>query len=152
MYFDKCETFVHHSLIDSIRSTFKSADWCWNLVKMRRHVVLHPRLDQIMLHESKNARGADGEDYYRIKYEIHARYYSAHCDYSLWVGGRNQGTVEVQYSWILRSLLLICIYLHLFACWLELRRKGWGGETKMQFAKFFALFIMTLITSKNFSF
>ncbi|KAJ5105553.1 hypothetical protein NUU61_002900 [Penicillium alfredii] len=42
-------------------------------------------------------RGQDREDYYEVSFQIHATYYSAHCEYSLWFEGKNHGGVKVEY-------------------------------------------------------
>ena len=68
---------------------------------MRKHAVLHPRLASSLQQKIPKVRGADNQHYYKVDFQVHANYYSAHCDYSLWVEGENQGTVEVHYSWSL---------------------------------------------------
>lgn len=64
---------------------------------MRPHAVLHPALDSQLRERIPSVRGADGKDYYQVSYEIHAYHYSAHCEYSLWFGGKDHGSVEVEY-------------------------------------------------------
>lgn len=64
---------------------------------MRRHTVLNPTLDPKLRRKIQSVRGIDGEDYWEVNYEIHAHYFSAHCEYSLWFGGKNQGSIEVEY-------------------------------------------------------
>lgn len=64
---------------------------------MKLHTVLHPQLDSILRQQIPLVRGADNEKYYSLAYEIHAVYYSAHCEYSLWFKGKNHGAVRVDY-------------------------------------------------------
>ncbi|KAJ5666177.1 uncharacterized protein N7477_008625 [Penicillium maclennaniae] len=65
--------------------------------EMRTHCKLHPILNRAHQERIPVTRGKDGEDYHTVLYQIHANYYSAHCDYSLWFEGQNHGTVEVEY-------------------------------------------------------
>ncbi|KAF9886679.1 hypothetical protein FE257_011193 [Aspergillus nanangensis] len=51
--------------------------------QMKQHAVLHPRLGRIEQGRIPVCYGCDGESYYKISYEIHASYFSAHCEYSL---------------------------------------------------------------------
>lgn len=64
---------------------------------MRRHAVLHPTLDPKLRRKIQPVRGVDGKDYYKVDFQIHTRYYSAHCEYSLWFMGKDQGSVDVEY-------------------------------------------------------
>lgn len=64
---------------------------------VRRHTVLNPTLDPKLRRKIQAARGMDGKDYFEVKYQIHAHYYSAHCEYTLWFQGKNHGSVKVQY-------------------------------------------------------
>ncbi|KAJ5347113.1 actin-like ATPase domain-containing protein [Penicillium brevicompactum] len=64
---------------------------------MKLHTVLHPQLDSILCQQIPRVHGADNEMYYDVAYEVHAVYYSAHCEYSLWFAGKNHGAVRVDY-------------------------------------------------------
>lgn len=64
---------------------------------MRKHCELHPVLDQALRERIPVSLGKDGEEYYTVSYKIHANYYSAHCDHSLWFEDKNHGTVKVDY-------------------------------------------------------
>lgn len=64
---------------------------------MEEHAVLHPELDPILRMRIPTVRGADMKRYYQVSYEIHATYYSAHSEYSLWFEGKNHGVVKVDY-------------------------------------------------------
>ncbi|PLB48097.1 actin-like ATPase domain-containing protein [Aspergillus steynii IBT 23096] len=63
----------------------------------KRHAVLNPQLDKIQKDRLETCIGADGEEYYEISFEIHAVYYSAHCEYTLWYEGKDHGRVKVDY-------------------------------------------------------
>jgi hypothetical protein len=65
---------------------------------MKTHASLKPDLDTIQKSRIPVVRGKDGEDYYQIHYQIHARYFSAHCEYSLWYEGKDHGSVKVEYA------------------------------------------------------
>ncbi|KAL5365133.1 hypothetical protein BJX96DRAFT_181405 [Aspergillus floccosus] len=65
--------------------------------RMKMHAVLHPSFDGIEQSRMSTHFGKDGERYYRIDYEIHASYFSAHCEYPLWYEGANHGNVKVDY-------------------------------------------------------
>ncbi|KAJ6108479.1 hypothetical protein N7523_009802 [Penicillium sp. IBT 18751x] len=62
--------------------------------EMRTHCKLHPVLNRALQNRITVTKGTDGEDYHTVLYQIHANYYSAHCDYSLWFEGQNHGTVS----------------------------------------------------------
>ncbi|GKZ29954.1 hypothetical protein AbraIFM66950_007292 [Aspergillus brasiliensis] len=64
---------------------------------VKKHATLNPILSQIEKDRIPTCRGADGELYYTINFRIHALYYSAHCEYTLWYEGRNYGSVKVDY-------------------------------------------------------
>lgn len=64
---------------------------------MEQHTVLHPELDRILRENIPLVRGADDRQYYKLDYKVHATYYSAHCEYSLWFAGKNHGAVRVDY-------------------------------------------------------
>ncbi|PKY02863.1 actin-like ATPase domain-containing protein [Aspergillus campestris IBT 28561] len=64
---------------------------------MKKHADLNPPLSKIQKGRLPIVKGTDGEDYYHIQYEIHAAYFSAHCQYSLWYEGVNHGDVKVDY-------------------------------------------------------
>lgn len=63
----------------------------------KQHAVLNPRLDRIQKSRLQTCTGTDGEKYYQISFEIHAVYYSAHCEYTLWYEGKDHGRVKVDY-------------------------------------------------------
>ncbi|GAD95968.1 hypothetical protein ANI_1_734144 [Paecilomyces variotii No. 5] len=65
---------------------------------IKQHVRLCPELGEIPRSKIPICRGKDGKLYYRLKYEIHAAYFSAHCEYTLWHGGQNYGTVKATYD------------------------------------------------------
>lgn len=64
---------------------------------MQMHANLHPQLDSDLRKRIPVIKGEDNEEYYQAFYKIHASYYSAHCEYSLWFEGKNHGTVKVDY-------------------------------------------------------
>ncbi|KAJ5569788.1 uncharacterized protein N7459_009218 [Penicillium hispanicum] len=67
------------------------------LLNMKEHAVLHPELNRILRKRIPIVKGADSHSYYSVNYGIHAHYYSAHCEYSLWFEGQKQGSVRVEY-------------------------------------------------------
>lgn len=67
------------------------------LKEIKKHAILQPPLDRILKATIPVKVGADGKEYYKVKYDIQARYYSAHCEYSLWFGGKDHGSVKVDY-------------------------------------------------------
>lgn len=42
--------------------------------------------------------GADGEQYYNLKFEIRVKFFSAHTEYSLWHRGKEYGKVSAEYA------------------------------------------------------
>jgi hypothetical protein len=51
---------------------------------MRRHATLNAKLDAKVRKGIPIKHGADGEDYYAMEYDLHAHYFSAHCEVSFW--------------------------------------------------------------------
>jgi hypothetical protein len=43
-------------------------------------------------------RGDDGEDYYKIEYQIMVAFFSAHMEFSLWYNGKQYGKVSGQFD------------------------------------------------------
>ncbi|KAE8359294.1 hypothetical protein BDV27DRAFT_162763 [Aspergillus caelatus] len=66
--------------------------------RVKKHAVLNPNLDAIEKARMPVRLGYDNQEYYHIGYEIHATYFSAHCEYALWYEGRNHGGVRVDYA------------------------------------------------------
>lgn len=64
---------------------------------MKKHAVLNIPLSKIQKERMPTDKGADGEEYYCLEYEIHAAYFSAHCEYTLWYEGVYHGEVKVDY-------------------------------------------------------
>ncbi|GKZ72046.1 hypothetical protein AnigIFM50267_008098 [Aspergillus niger] len=64
---------------------------------VKQHAKLNPILSQIEKNRIPTCHGADNELYYTIGFQIHAVYYSAHCEYMLWYEGRNYGSVKAEY-------------------------------------------------------
>ena len=64
---------------------------------MKKHADLNPPLSRIEKEGIPTSKGAVGEDYYDLEFEIHAAYFSAHCQYTLWYEGVNHGDVQVNY-------------------------------------------------------
>jgi hypothetical protein len=64
---------------------------------MRRHATLNAKLDAKVRKGIPIKRGADGEDYYAMEYDLHAHYFSAHCEVSFWFEDKHQGSVKVIY-------------------------------------------------------
>ncbi|ODM17734.1 hypothetical protein SI65_06522 [Aspergillus cristatus] len=62
------------------------------------HATLDPPLDRIEKSCVPLVRGYDNKKYYRVSYDIRAALFSAHSEYSLWYGGKNHGTVKVDYA------------------------------------------------------
>lgn len=66
--------------------------------EIKKHAYLSPKLNRILKERIPVVEGKDGNEYYQVNYEIHAAYFSAHCEYTLWFGGKNHGTVKVDYA------------------------------------------------------
>ncbi|OJJ46617.1 hypothetical protein ASPZODRAFT_96949 [Penicilliopsis zonata CBS 506.65] len=66
--------------------------------KMKKHARLDPNLSQIQKDRIPVVQGKDGENYYKIDFKIHAAYFSAHCEYTLWYEDKDHGYVDVRYS------------------------------------------------------
>ncbi|GKZ40442.1 hypothetical protein AbraIFM66951_000206 [Aspergillus brasiliensis] len=64
---------------------------------VKKHATLEPTLSQIEKSRIPTCRGADGELYYTILFQIHAVYYSAHCEYTLWYEDHEYGSVKADY-------------------------------------------------------
>ena len=77
--------------------------WLWlidiSFSDVKQHAKLNPILNQIEKNRIPICCGADNELYYTIGFQIHAVYYSAHCEYMLWYEGRNYGSVKAEYVW-----------------------------------------------------
>lgn len=65
---------------------------------MEQHATLNPSLDRILKSHIPIVCGEDMEDYYQMSFDIHAAYFSAHCEYTLWFEGKDHGTVKVDYA------------------------------------------------------
>jgi hypothetical protein len=68
-----------------------------HLEEIKKHAILEPPLDRISKATIPVKVGADWKEYYEVEYKIQARYYSAHCEHSLWFGGKDHGSVKVDY-------------------------------------------------------
>ncbi|RJE19396.1 Hsp70 protein [Aspergillus sclerotialis] len=66
--------------------------------QIKQHACLSPRLNSILKERIPVVEGKDGNKYYQVEYQIHAAYFSAHCEYTLWFGGKDHGTVKVDYA------------------------------------------------------
>ncbi|SPB49280.1 unnamed protein product [Aspergillus niger] len=64
---------------------------------VKQHAKLNPILNQIEKNRIPICHGADNELYYTIGFQIHAVYYSAHCEYMFWYEGCNHGSVKAEY-------------------------------------------------------
>ncbi|KAL6717539.1 hypothetical protein ACLMJK_005454 [Lecanora helva] len=60
-------------------------------------VTIHADLSRVPEHLMPTKRGADGEKYYRIKYEIQITYHSAYTTYELIYNDVNYGAVNAEY-------------------------------------------------------
>lgn len=80
-----------------VRKTEASVAKFYNL-EVKEHATLNPRLDRILKARIPIRRGKDGCDYYEPHYQIHAAFFSAHCEYSLWFEGKNHGSIKVDYA------------------------------------------------------
>ena len=96
LYFNRCE----FSLVEAERGWFRVNNLVLVFLDVKPHAILNPRLDRIQQDRIPTRHGADGRRYYQIDYEIHASYYSAHCEYKLWYEGRNHGSVKADYKWV----------------------------------------------------
>jgi hypothetical protein len=68
-----------------------------DFLDMRRHATLKAKLDKRVRNRIPIERGADGEDYFEMEYDLHAHYFSAHCEVSLWFKDKQQGSVKIPY-------------------------------------------------------
>ncbi|KAJ9315072.1 hypothetical protein DTO271D3_4525 [Paecilomyces variotii] len=66
--------------------------------KMKKHVHLCPSLGEIPRSRIPIRTGKDRRSYYILNFKIHAAYFSAHCEYTLWHEGQNYGTVKATYD------------------------------------------------------
>ncbi|KAJ9284373.1 hypothetical protein DTO021C3_8018 [Paecilomyces variotii] len=66
--------------------------------KMKKHVHLCPNIGAIPQSRIPILRGKDHRPYYILDFQIHAAYFSAHCEYTLWHGGQDYGTVKATYD------------------------------------------------------
>ena len=64
----------------------------------RLHVKLNADLGKIPARLLKKSRGKDGKEYYRVDYDIKAKFCSAHTEYSLWYRNVCYGSVEANYE------------------------------------------------------
>jgi hypothetical protein len=55
-------------------------------------------LSSIPLAQLDKRLGADGKEYYVIRYEIRGVFYSAHIEYSLWYNDQCYGKVDAKYE------------------------------------------------------
>ncbi|OOF96507.1 hypothetical protein ASPCADRAFT_145022 [Aspergillus carbonarius ITEM 5010] len=101
----QCQKLVKDGPFDAIRVTVYKLDTpvgkkppLYFNRYVKPHAILNPRLDRIQQDRIPTRHGADGRRYYQIDYEIHASYYSAHCEYKLWYEGRNHGSVKADYK------------------------------------------------------
>ncbi|XHG03295.1 hypothetical protein AWENTII_006610 [Aspergillus wentii] len=65
--------------------------------RMKQHAFLNPSLGVIQKARIPICLGKDGKNYNQIHFQIHAAYFSAHCEYTLWYEGKNHGSVKVDY-------------------------------------------------------
>ncbi|PIG87213.1 hypothetical protein AARAC_004202, partial [Aspergillus arachidicola] len=65
---------------------------------IKKHAVLNPNLDAIEKARIPVCLGQDDEEYYEVQFQIHATYFSAHCEYALWYEGKDHGSVRVDYA------------------------------------------------------
>ena len=65
---------------------------------LKKHATLDPCLDRILKTQIPVRRGKDGNDYYVPDFQIQARFFSAHSEYTLWFEDKNHGTVKVDYA------------------------------------------------------
>ncbi|EHA22088.1 hypothetical protein ASPNIDRAFT_139705, partial [Aspergillus niger ATCC 1015] len=68
-----------------------------SFLDVKQHAKLNPILNQIEKNRIPICHGADNELYYTIGFQIHAVYYSAHCEYMFWYEGCNHGSVKAEY-------------------------------------------------------
>lgn len=61
---------------------------------IEKHATLDAPLHRIEKDNVPIYRGAGGQKYYRVIYEVRAAYFSAHCEYSLWYNDKDHGKVE----------------------------------------------------------
>ncbi|KOC14413.1 hypothetical protein AFLA70_335g001231 [Aspergillus flavus AF70] len=66
--------------------------------RIKKHAVLNPNLDAIEKARIPVRLGQDDEEYYEVHFQIHATYFSAHCEYALWYEGKDHGSVRVDYA------------------------------------------------------
>ncbi|KAJ6077563.1 uncharacterized protein N7446_000499 [Penicillium canescens] len=68
-----------------------------HLEEIKKHAILETPLDRIFKATIPVKIGAYGKEYYEVEFKIQARYYSAHCEHSLWFGGKDHGSVKIAY-------------------------------------------------------
>ncbi|KAK6812786.1 hypothetical protein RU639_011503 [Aspergillus parasiticus] len=66
--------------------------------RIKKHAVLNLNLDAIEKARIPVCLGQDDEEYYEVQFQIHATYFSAHCEYALWYEGKDHGSVRVDYA------------------------------------------------------
>lgn len=64
---------------------------------MRLHARFEVSLDATLRRNIPIRRGMDGNSYYETHFQFHAHYFSAHCQVSMWFGGKDHGAVQITY-------------------------------------------------------
>ena len=60
-------------------------------------VTVKADLSRLPLESLEQKTGVDGEEYYKIEYEVEVTYYSAHTKCELIYDGKNYGAVKAEY-------------------------------------------------------